>query len=425
MHFETLPNGLKILLAPSNAESAFIAIGITHGLRSEPPELSGISHLLEHLFFESSGKFKSRLAKDRYVDQMGGELNGFTSHDLICAHLSFDPSKTNQALNLIFDSVIRPRFNRAIIEKEKRVLQIEEAGAFDDNDHVLDAVIRQSMFPGTGLEHAFEATDGIRLWHLKRYHKKVIRPNRIIVVATGNIDKEKIRQRIINEFDSINPGYEKANTPFVLTQKKSRTTFIPAHEKSFHCILSFPTFGYDDPRRYAMTVLNNIIGGRNSSLLYGRLRRMGLVYDSMSHIWHWPDTGYFQVCASCRNNKSQRDRNRLFEIIEQIISILRKTKQELISKEELILAKDNLTAKTNQLFDDLEYEAKFYLGQITQIGKPISQKEFLRDLNQVNRVSLRTLAQQFFVREHLNLAVLGDSLSTKDKKNIISLYSNL
>lgn len=71
--------------------------------------------------------------------------------------------------------------------------------------------------------------------------------------------------------------------------------------------LGYRTFGVKDPRRYALTVMDAIMGRGMSSRLFLEVReRHALAYDIASRLQFFRDCGMWTVSAGMDESKRQR-----------------------------------------------------------------------------------------------------------------------
>src|SRR4051794_40443802 len=129
-HHHTLPNGLTIVAesAPS-ARSAALGFFVRTGSRDETPEVSGVTHFLEHMIFKGTER-RTALEVNRDFDRIGADSNAFTSEENTVFHTCILPEYVPQAIDILAD-ILRPSLRQEDFDMEKKVI-IEEIGMYDD-----------------------------------------------------------------------------------------------------------------------------------------------------------------------------------------------------------------------------------------------------------------------------------------------------
>ena len=129
-HTHTLANGLQIIGETSPAARS-VAIGffVRTGSRDETPEVSGVTHFLEHMIFKGSER-RSYLDVNLDFDRIGAHYNAYTSEENTVFHAAILPEYLPQAVDLLAD-ILRPSLRRQDFEMEKKVI-IEEIGMYED-----------------------------------------------------------------------------------------------------------------------------------------------------------------------------------------------------------------------------------------------------------------------------------------------------
>ncbi|MFH0779833.1 MAG: pitrilysin family protein [Parcubacteria group bacterium] len=372
MKHKVLANGLQILLAPRQSAEVTIAVAIKMGDRYEKADMVGIDHICEHLITASGSEhFPTETAFNRALDSFGGEFEGMTSNDIILALITLNKQKFNLGMTLFCDMVLRPIMTDEHIELARSVIVNELKGMLDDGDVQVKEMRDILMFPNNALSQntAMEAanTKKFKPWQIRRHYKKLVRPNRMIIVVAGDFNQEKALESIEREFGGLKRGHPQSFAPFSVEQTEARIKLLPRRSNQISFSLGFPLWGFDDPRRYPLIFLNNILADRESSILISAMRsESGLVYEIDSAIWQWEDAGYFRIDAYTGK------RNQFFQILEMILAKLGCLKSKLINQEEFNLTLDNLKYRAKRSFSDDSYAAKFYAGQIATCGRVIS-----------------------------------------------------
>ena len=113
-----LKNGLKVIHEEAPTKGAYCGLIINAGSRDELPEEEGIAHFIEHVIFKGTGKRKAYHILSRLED-VGGELNAYTTKEDTCLYASFLPGDYERALELFADIVFNSVFPAREIEKKR------------------------------------------------------------------------------------------------------------------------------------------------------------------------------------------------------------------------------------------------------------------------------------------------------------------
>src|SRR5256885_2890839 len=129
-HHPVLPNGLTIIGETSpSARSAAVGFFVRTGSRDETPEVSGVSHFLEHMVFKGTPN-RTALDVNQDFDRIGAHYNAFTSEENTVFYAAILPEYLPEAVDILAD-ILRPSLRGEDFELEKKVI-IEEIGMYED-----------------------------------------------------------------------------------------------------------------------------------------------------------------------------------------------------------------------------------------------------------------------------------------------------
>jgi len=423
MKIQQLPNGLRILFLPGFSESVCFVVAIKHGTRYESEQNLGISHLTEHLILSGSKKYPTEAIMNKIIDAGGGEINASTREDTIMFYVTIAREHGELALDLLLDALLNPLFAEKSFETEKQVILSEHASIATDAQWQVDDLVQALIFKNHALAKPIETDKQIldlKLWQIKRFHKILIRPNRIVVAVSGGVNQVEVFKKIYNTLGLLNPGMPNEFKLFQIKQKGLRIDLrkqVGARKVSF--AFGFSTEGYIGKNRYALTFLNNILAARRSSRLYGKLRENGLIYHIASYIWHFDEVGYLKIIATTDT------REKFWSAMEIIVRELKELTEKLISASEFELAKNHIIAKAKIFFSDIEKEAKFYAGQLMYGNELVDLREFICQIKSVTREQIRRLARMILRRTRLSFVAMGNVMNKFDEKELRRLFKQL
>ena len=299
----TLHNGLRVAVCQTDARVAYIGVVVGSGSRDEAPERHGLAHFVEHTIFNGTWKRKSAAISAR-MESIGGELNASTSKENTIIYTSAPAGYADRAIELLADIIANSLFPQPEIETEHEVV-VEEIKSYLDSpsENVYDEY-EERIFKGNALAHNILGTpESVRALtgrECRQFLDLNYTPGNMVVYISGPDDPEKLLKRVEKHFGLL-------NFPF---RRPARET--PAELPTFdevidndgfqaHTIFGARTFSRDDPRRFALYLLNNYIGGPcMSSRLNSELReKRGLVYAVDSFNSMFSDAGLWSVYIGC------------------------------------------------------------------------------------------------------------------------------
>jgi predicted Zn-dependent peptidase len=301
---ELLPNGLRVIYAHlPGLHSAHAVLCLRMGPRFEPPDANGLTHFVEHMLFKGSERYPDPEALAREMDAIGGELNGATEPEhaeffASCHHRHF-----LRGLELLAELVLRPRFDPAHVETERRVV-LEEMHHYDDvlgvnvNDLTYDL-----MWPGQG--HRFvcigTAANVARFTaaDLRRHYERHLAASNVALCVAGSFDERAVAAVLAEQFGRLPRGESAVCPPLEDRQAAARCLFRRGRTRRASVRLAHKACAYTDPRHYAVLIAAEILGGGVTSRLFARLReREGLVYDVSAGATLYSDCGWVDVATT-------------------------------------------------------------------------------------------------------------------------------
>ena len=125
-----LGNGLRVVLAPCEAESVAVGVFVASGSRHEPPKFAGISHLIEHMLFKGTPTRKP-IDITRAIEGRGGNFNAMTGEEATCYFAHLPDDYLDEAVDILSDMYLRATVPDDEFAREKQVV-IEEIRMYAD-----------------------------------------------------------------------------------------------------------------------------------------------------------------------------------------------------------------------------------------------------------------------------------------------------
>jgi predicted Zn-dependent peptidase len=384
-----LANGLRVVSEKMDGvRSVSIGVWIESGSRHESRARNGISHLVEHMLFKGT-RSRTTYAIAVSLERFGGHLNAFTEREFTCVYAVVLDENLADAVEVIADVVQHPLFNSKDLENEKSIVSEEIKNVDDNPEDALQEIFLSTVFPGHPLGRSTLGTipslRSVQASDLFSHHSRHFTSGNVIVSAAGNLDHEALVRLAEKHLRDLPSGRPKKGMPARFGPAARKTVVRPTSQT--HLATGVPAYGYLDPRKFPLIVLDTILGGGMSSRLFQNLReRQGLAYSVYSFIDFWADAGLWGVYTGTspeRMEKAERSILReLAEVAERPIpeSTLKRIRGQIARN--LVLMLEDPSSRMNRL---AKMEA--YAGRYTAIEEVVSaiQNVTAKDVHGVAR----------------------------------------
>lgn len=409
----TLNNGIRLLTIPiPSVKSATLAFYVATGSRYESPEISGISHFLEHMLFKGSRVYPT--AKDIFssVERMGGVLNGWTDTEATAYWIKVPSDYVNKALEILTDMVFHSLIDKKELEKERQVILEEVARSNDQPDELAFKNLEGLLWPNQSLGRpilgSLESLNKINQEIIVDYwHGQYTGPN-IVFGVSGDFNQEAVTDYLSSKIpDDLNKNPLLSWEKEVVNQNKPNLMSINKNTDQTHLSLGYRSLSIDDPKRFASSVLNAILGGGASSRLFQNIREnLGLAYAIGSEVLFLRDTGETVIQAGLNTGKTER-------ALEETLKEIKQIRNNRVESEELNRAKEMLKGHFLLGLEDSHSVLDFFMRQEISTGKILIPDQVTEKINQVTVEDIEDVARRVFNRNNLNLSLV----TPLDKKN--------
>jgi len=398
-----LPNGIRVLTMPMpHLYSVSMGIWVDAGARDEATDERGLSHFIEHMIFKGTRRRSAyQIAKE--FDAIGGATNAFTSMENTCYYARVMNGQLPTMVDILSDIFLNSVFDQQEMERERPVIFQEISMLEDSPDELVHHLAGQNFWGDHPLGHPvigtrenlmrFDSND------LKRFFHKLYQPERIVISAAGMIDHPVF-------VDLLQPVFEVLTSAGELPQREKPTNRfqIQVHsrdQEQVHLCLGSRGVAISNPDRYAISLLNTILGGNMSSRLFQEIReKYGLAYSIYSFVNSFEDAGMFGIYAAVSPDHA-------VETVERILAAIRKLKDDPVSADELKSAKDytkgalllSAESNDNQMIRLAQQEIHF--------GRHMPMKEILSRIDGVSAQDLLALSRRVFDDDRAALTTLG------------------
>ncbi|MFC3744638.1 M16 family metallopeptidase [Paractinoplanes deccanensis] len=338
-----LPSGLRIVTeAISTTRSASLGIWVGIGSRDETPAMSGASHFLEHLLFKGTHK-RTALQISAEIEAVGGETNAFTTKEYTCYYARVLDADLALAVDVMCDAVADSIIAPADVETERGVI-LEEIAMHEDEpgDEVHD-IFTEAIFGDHPLGRLISGTEEsitpMTRAQINSFYKRRYTAPHIVIAAAGNLDHATVVRLVRKalagtalDTSPAEPAGPRTGSKRVPTQR-AHTVVRNRDTEQAHVVLGGVGIGRRDDRRFALGVLNNVLGGGMSSRLFQEIReKRGLAYSVYSYASQYADAGLFGVYAGCAPGKVE-------EVLDLIRAELERVSADGVNAEEIARGK--------------------------------------------------------------------------------------
>jgi predicted Zn-dependent peptidase len=295
-----LPNGLRVV-TEAMPELRSVAVGFWAGTgsRDEPDPLAGASHFLEHLLFKGTAD-RSAQAIAEAVEAVGGEMNAFTTKEYTAYYVRILDESLDLALDILSDVVWAPAFRPDEVDCERQVI-LEEIRMHEDTpDDLVHSLFAEALFPGQTVGREVlgqrDAIIAMTRDEIAGFHAHHYRTQNLVVAAAGNVDHDRMVEAVAARCTGAEGHREPRAEAEIRPAGAVRVLHRPTEQA--HLVLGMPGLSRSDPDRWALSVLNHVVGGGMSSRLFQEVReKRGLAYSVYSYRSALSDSGTFAVYA--------------------------------------------------------------------------------------------------------------------------------
>ncbi|MEE4253540.1 MAG: pitrilysin family protein [Desulfuromusa sp.] len=419
---DTLANGIRLVTVPMpHLHSAELVCSLAVGGRCEAPELSGISHFLEHMIFRGTAEYATSIELERAFEAIGGSVNASTDMETTCFHSHLHPDYLAEGVALFASMLRRPKFKdidieRRIILEEARE-DFNEDGVQINHDNLMVGLLWPHHPLGDSLIGSPETLHAIDRSRLEEYYRCWYQPQNLVICVCGPVKREVFLRSVEREFGDweareilpILPAPE-----VVVTEPQS--LWVQDSDSQISLQLAFLLPGRQDERTLAVRMLRRILSWGGGARLSLRLREeLGLTYSVEANCSMLDDTGYLAIDLSVAPENLQPAVTELFKVLTEL--------------RDQPIPIDELTAVTRSYLFDLEFSRDQSEAMAVRYGWGL-QADYIRtleqdcrELQQLTSTYLQQIARELFCQQGMKLVVVGP-WTEDDRRKVDHLLHN-
>jgi predicted Zn-dependent peptidase len=412
VHRSILRSGVRVLTEHvPGAQSASVSFSVAVGSRDETNGHFGSTHFLEHLLFKGT---KRRTALDIAIafDSVGGSSNASTGKEHTSYYARVQDKALPLAVDVIADMLTSSLIDATEFENERTVILEELAMNEDDPQDVAHEAFSEAVLgdhelgrPIGGNKETIGAVSRDAVW---QHYQQNYRPQDLVVAAAGGVKHSEFVALVEKELSaagwdlgqSAAPVARRSNVQAKITRGKPLQV-IKRPIAQANILLGMPGIIGNDPRRYAMGILNTVLGGGMSSRLFQEIReKRGLAYSVYSFNQGYSDASTFGLYAGCSPAKAEQVTRLMLDEFEKIA-------QSSITTDELELAIGNISGGLALKFESSQARMSRLVGSEMSTGEFFDLDETIERFSAVTTEQVQLLVQDLLLGERTIVAV-GD-----------------
>jgi predicted Zn-dependent peptidase len=411
-----LPNGLRVIHAPSPTNVVYCGYAINAGTRDEADTESGMAHFCEHTIFKGTTHRSSIDILNR-MEVVGGEINAYTAKEETMVYAAFLKEHFARAVDLLTDIVFCSTFPQAEIDKEKEVI-IDEIQSYQDTpSELIFDEFEQLIFPNHPLGRdilgdperlrAYSSSDPLR------FTSRFYRPENMAFFIFGDIDFKKILHELQRAIEkaALRDGLPLDATPTSSTvmlgkgrmapepcDSRSVTTHKDTHQT--HVMIGGRAYNAYDEKHIGLYLLNNLLGGpgMNARLNIALREKRGLVYTVESNQTSYTDAGIFCIYFGCDDQDSDRCIHLVHRELDQLM-------KKPLSDAALRAAKRQIIGQIGVACDHFESYALGIGKEFLHYNRPKDIPRLCARLNSFTSAQLQDIANEIFAESNLSTLI--------------------
>jgi len=398
-----LDNGVTVMSeSMESVRSVTLGVWFAVGSRDESPEEAGMSHFMEHMMFKGTPSRSARDISEEF-DRMGAEFNAGTSKEYTVYYARFLDQHLPNAFEVLGDMVVNASLAEEECLKEREVV-IEEIARMEDNpEDQVGEIFEGALWPnhpiGLPVIGSRETVGSFDHAAAAAFRAKHFLTGNVIVAAAGNVDHDELvvlAQRFLVGL----PTGPRTPREHSESEGQKRLVSLSKDTEQAHILFGVVTMAAQDPDRFALQLLNDVLGGGMSSRLFQQIREQrGLAYAVQSYPALYQDTGEFAVYVGTRPDNAEL-------VLELIRAEFAKIAEEGITAEELARAQES-SAGHLVLSTEATRNRMMRLGRAEVCGNEVlSADDVIDRLSAVTLADVKRVAAKVLTAE-TTIAVIG------------------
>jgi len=419
----TLKNGATVVsAAEADAESVSVGIMVGVGGRHEKASLAGASHFLEHMLFKGTAK-RSALEISQAIEGRGGYLNAFTQEESTCYYARLPYEYLPQAFDVLSDMYLNAALKEEDVARERDVI-LEEIKMYQDlPQHLVQEKLQEALFQGHALGMPLSGDEktlaGMGREALLSHKARAYTPSATVFAFAGRLEHAACVACV--EKACGQAGRRRGMSYKQVDGSVGQGRFVMARKEigQVHAVVGFRIFGRHDDRRYALRVLNGLLGENMSSRLFQSVReRRGLCYSIQSSFQLFEETGVFAISGGFDSQRAEA-------ALKLTAKELRRVIDKEVNARELGRTKEYLLG-TFRLGLEGTGSQMMYLGEsLLNYGRVVRPEETIAGIQAVTADDVQRVAADVFDPCRMTLSLVVPTAQPQDEAAWLGALSAL
>lgn len=394
--------------------SVGVGFYLSVGSRYEESVMAGAAHFVEHMIFKGTARRPAPDIIAREIEGRGGMFNASTGQELTVLWAKMQKSHLAVAIDVMADMLRNSLLSEVEIERERRVILEELLASQDIPEELVGLLVQDMTWPdhplGWDVAGTPDSVAGMSEEALRTFLSQFYGPQNIVLSIAGDVDHEQAVALADNLLGDWQASSRLAFSPAPVDGTAMRAAVVYKKTEQSHFSLHFPAFARTDPDRFALSLLNIVLGEGMSSRLFMEIReRLGLAYTVDSYLSLLTDTGLLGVYAAVAPA-------RLTEALEAVTEQLVRLRHEPVDEVTLAEAKEYQKGRMLMGLEDTLSVAGWFGRQRALGQEMLTVEEIVNRLDATTTEDLQRVAGRVFTEVGTRLAVVGPHRKTEAAK---------
>lgn len=419
----TFPSGLKLVLNLNDAVRS-VAVGVFVGAGSikETADISGISHLIEHMTFKGTEKRSSfDIVND--IDKIGANINAYTTKSYTSFYTISLDANAYKCAEVLADMYFNPKFDDEELKKEKQVVIEEINESLDTPDDVCMENLFSKFYEGNPLENSIlgskDSVKSITRDDIVNYHKKHYVASNTILSIAGNLTEKSALDIVNSLFESRFTGKDNYKNEALLKAEHS-LGFISKKKKDLeqtHLSLAFPCYPFGHEMNATVQLLSAVFSLEMSSRLFQSVReKLGLCYTVDGGASKYENNGVYEIYTSTSPDKAALAFNAICDEIDLL-------KRDGITGEELEKGKEKIKTAFVLGQESTLANMRTFGTYAMQSGELFDISKRIKEIDEITEESVLKAANEIFDFDKMTVSVVSN-ISYPELKDIVKKHQN-
>lgn len=402
---ETLPNGLRILVSEMpESRSVSLAVYVGVGSRIEDRSTSGTAHFLEHILFKGTAKRPAAQDISQAIEGVGGAVNASTDKEVTVFWSRMVARHYLLGLDVIADMIRAPMLRPLDVDQERKVV-LEELRMYRDqpSDRV-HGLLDELLYPDhpLGWETAGreKVVAALTPEALRAFMDRGYAPERTVVALAGRLEAREAIAAVTAQLGDL-ARRDIVRVKAAPKPSRTQTKHLAKRGEQAHLCVGWRGVAQAHPDRYALDILNAVLGEGMSSRLFLELReKRALAYDVHSYGTNYADAGHVAIYAGVAPASAG-------QALAVALGEVARLRDEPVGEAELTRVRDFAKGRIELRLEDTRGVSGWLAGQELFLGRVRTVDELCAIIDSIGPADIQRVARQYLRPELAYVAAVG------------------